>query len=123
MKEKALAFYRQGYNCSQCLLKAAEAVYQIPVSRQCLHACRGVCTGFGTGGLCSLFIAGIMIFGLLFDEATVKRMRLQLLSQGFDRYQSTDCAALKAARDTGAHCEMLVAEVAGLIEEIIAKER
>jgi len=123
MKEKALQYYRQGWNCSQCILKAAEAVYGLPVSRQCMNACTGVSTGFGVGGLCSVLIAGVMTLGLLFDEATVKRLRIKLFTAFHDKYKCTDCAALKAKRVDHTLCEGIVAEVAALVETIVAEER
>ena len=123
MKEKALQYYRQGWNCAQCILKAAEAVYGLPVSRQCMNACAGVSTGFGVGGLCSVLIAGVMALGLLFDEATVKRLRVRLFTAFHDKYTCTDCGALKAKRGDGAQCEAIVAEVASLVETIVAEER
>ena len=123
MKEKALLYYKQGFNCSQCILKAMEAVYGIPVSRQCMNACGGVSTGFGVGGMCSVLIAGVMAFGMLFDEAAVKRMRLKLMTAFHEKHKSMDCGALKAQRQSGAYCEAIVVDVAEMVETIIAEER
>jgi len=123
MKEKALHFYAQGYNCSQCILKAAETVYSIPVSRQSMSICSGISTGFGVNGMCSVLIAGVMALGLLFDEGTVKRLRVKLLTRFHERFRSMDCGALKAQRQSGMHCEAIVGEVASLLETIIAEER
>jgi len=123
MKEKAIQYYRQGWNCSQCILKAAEAVYGLPISRQCMNACGGVCTGFGVGGLCSVLIAGVMALGMLFDEATVKRLRIQLFTAFHDKYRCTDCATLKSKRGEGMLCEGIVADVAAMVERIVAEER
>jgi len=123
MKAKALQFYAQGYNCSQCILKAVEAVYGIPISRQCMNACGGVSTGFGVGGMCSVLIAGVMALGLLFDEAAVKRLRVRLLTMFHEKYKNMDCGALKAQRSNSQYCEIIVADVAEMLETIIAEER
>jgi len=123
VKEKALLYYKQGYNCSQCILKAVEAVYGIPVSRQCMNACGGVCTGFGVGGMCSVLIAGVMAFGMLFDEAAVKRMRIKLMTMFHEKHKNMDCSVLKAQRQSGMHCETIVSDVAEMVERIIAEER
>ena len=123
MRDKAIFYYRQGFNCSQCILKAVEAVYGLPVSRQCVGVCAGVCTGFGVGGMCSVLIAGVMALGLLFDEQTVKRLRIRLFMMFGEAHKSMDCAVLKQGRTDGTACEKLVAEVAGMLETIIAEER
>ncbi len=120
MRNKALDYYKEGYNCSQCILKAAEEKYNIYISEENLNLCKGINNGFGIGGLCSLVTGGIMVFGLLFDEATVKRLRLKLLDNFYDKYLSLNCCQLKG-RDENS-CQSLVYEVADIIDNIINQE-
>ncbi len=122
MKEKALQYYRQGYNCSQCILKAVEFKYKIPISKQCLSLCSTVNTGFGIGGMCSVLVAGIMVLGLLFDDSNAKRLRMKLLSQFKENYRTFNCQDLIKGRNSDRACDQLVYEVAGLIESVIDEE-
>ena len=122
MKERAVMYYRQGHNCSQCILKAAEYTYKIPIPKQCYEMCKGVNTGFGLGGMCSVLIAGVMVFGLFFDEATVKRLRLRLFSDFRDLHPALNCADLVKERKNGAKCEQIVRQIAGLVKQIIDEE-
>jgi len=123
LREKALQYRRQGYNCSQCIIKAAEQVYRTPISRQVIQACQGINAGLGVGEICVLLLAGIMIFGLLFDELVTKKMRIKLLTSFTEKYPIMSCSSLLTQRGAGdAACEGLIGEVADMIERIIAEE-
>ncbi len=122
MKALAIRFYQQGYNCSQCILKAAEAFYAKPISRQCYNMCQGVNTGFGIGGMCSVLIAGIMVFGLFFGDDVVKRLRIRLLTEFQSRHPQMDCQALRKERQGNGYCENIVGEIAELVEQLIHEE-
>lgn len=122
MKCEALKYYQKGYNCSQCILKACEQEYGLRLPEDCLNMCGAINTGFGVGGMCSVLIAGVMVFGLLFDETDAKRLRLKLLSEFRDKYPSMDCSVLRRERQRGINCEQLVCDIAELIEKIIKEE-
>ena len=122
MKTKALHYYNQGYNCSQCVLKALEDKYKVNIPKQSYAMCSAVSNGFGVGGMCSVLIAGIMAFGVLFDEQTAKRLRIKLLSRFQETHKSNSCESLKMERRSGRKCEVLVADIAELIDEIIEEE-
>ena len=122
MKEKTLEYYKEGYNCSQCILKAFEYVYKRPLPEQVFSLCQGVNTGFGVGGMCSVLIAGIMILGLLFDEEDVKRLRIKLLFRFQEKHGDMGCMALVSERKPNMKCEEVVGEIAGLLDEIIREE-
>ena len=122
MKEKAIYYYRNGYNCSACILKAAEEVYNIPITKQSLEMCSGISNGFGTGGMCSVLVAGIMVLGLIFDEAAVRRMRLEFLTGFSEKYGSINCSKLKNGQ-AGIFCEDLIGDAAKMLGEIIERNR
>lgn len=122
MKEQAIAFYRKGCNCSQCILKAAETVYNKPVPKQCYAMCQGVNTGFGIGGICSVLVAGVMVFGLFFNEETVKRLRIKLLTEFKRQHGGINCAELVRARGDSARCEAIVGQAADMIKKMIDAE-
>ncbi len=122
LKEKALYYYKKGYNCSQCILKACEQVYNVPVSNQSIKLCSAVNTGFGVGSICSVLVAGIMFFGILFDDATAKRLRIKLLTK-FQGKHSINCMSLKKEIKNNGGCDIIVCEIAGIIEEIINEEK
>ncbi|MBR1443936.1 MAG: C-GCAxxG-C-C family protein [Firmicutes bacterium] len=116
LKKYALEYYREGYNCSQCILKAAEKVYKVKVTKEMIKMCSAVNMGFGTGGICSTIIGGIMVFGLVFDENTAKSMRLKLIVRFSEKYGCTECARLQ--KKVGG-CEKLISDTADMIEMII----
>jgi len=122
LREKALQFRRQGYNCSQCIVKAAGNIYGIPAPEQVLSACQGINAGLGIGYMCDILLAGVMVFGLLFDETSTKRLRIRLLSRFSEKHPQMDCCVLIKLRKDDTRCEGLIGETADLIEEIIAEE-
>ena len=122
MRERAIYYYRQGYNCSQCLMKAAQSRYRLNISRETMNSLSGVNSGFGIGGLCSVLIAAIMVFGLLFDENRVKVLRLKLLTAFTAKYGTVNCGALMASVENGS-CESIVGDIAEMMEKLISEER
>ena len=122
MKNRATEYYNKGYNCSQCILKAFESKYKIPINKQSYEMCTGINTGLGIGTTCSVLVAGIMIFGILFDEQTAKRLRIKLLAMFKERHRSLNCDALTKEKGAGRRCDRIVAEVAELIDIIISEE-
>ena len=120
MKDKAVYYWKKGYNCSQCILKAAETVYDIQITDQCLDICSGITGGFGTGCICSVLIAGIMVLGLLFDELTVKRLRLQFLTEFTEKYGTLNCSSLKNSRTNGA-CDGIISGAFKILDDIIQR--
>lgn len=119
MKEKALRYYKQGYNCSQCILKAVEHKYNISVPKQCYSMCRAINNGLGIGGMCSVLTAGIMVFGLLYDDMTAKRLRMKLLGMFQEKYGALECGVLKRGRSG---CDEIIADIASMIDNIIQDE-
>jgi|GEM_PF-267245 len=122
MEKEALNYFEQGCNCSQCIIKALESYYNLNIDQQCVAMCSAVNSGFGVGGMCSLLTAGIMSFGLLFDEATAKRLRMKLLNEFTDQYDSINCGALIRDQQDENGCKQLICDVAGLIRRIIDEE-
>ena len=117
MQKLAVEFFRQGYNCSQSILKAAEILYNIKVPEESFNMCKGVGSGFGTGSLCCSLVGGIMVFGLMFDENTTKCMRIKLMDLFYQKYGSTQCGLLlKLMKDD---CERIIADAAYMTNQII----
>lgn len=120
--ETALEYFKRGYNCSQCIIKAAGDIYKLDLGINSMDMLRGVSNGFGIGGLCSILTAGIMVFGMLFDENTTKRLRIALLSEVSRKYGAVSCPCLSRKLSCSGGCGRLVKEVGNMIEDIIKGE-
>ncbi len=123
MENKAYEYYREGYNCSACILKAAESYFQMPINKQCFSLCSGINTGMGIGSTCSVLIAAVMVFGLMFDKDTVKRMRIRLFSEFSRNHRDLSCTTLKSERGSSGNCGCIVKEIARFTRIIIEEER
>lgn len=123
MKKLAVQFYEGGYNCSQCIVKAFETKYHYPVPKEVYDSLNGVNNGFGIGGFCSGLVAGIMIFGLLFDQDTAKRLRIELLMRFQNEFGNVNCSALGKYKTGYSNCNAIIAGIACIVEDIIQGEK
>lgn len=122
MKEKALKYYLQGYNCSQCMVMAAGEYYNINVTDEMIDALNGVNIGFGVGSICSVLVGAIMAFGLMLNEEATKRARIKLLDLfAQNNGGNISCPSLKNRGKAGG-CEELVCSIAKMTEQIINDE-
>jgi len=122
LKTLAVRFYNEGYNCSQCIIKAFEEKYDYNIEDRSYSALSAVNTGFGVGMVCSALVAGILIFGLVFDEVTAHRARLRLLAS-FDAYfDSLNCSGLDSIKDSSSGCEKIISKAAYFTETILLEE-
>lgn len=117
LKEKSIYYYNEGFNCTQCLLKAFEYIYKIPISEQSLKICNNINNGFGVGNICGAVIAGIMIFSLLFDYDTTNRLKMELLFT-LNENHSINCMQLKKEFNEK-DCTNIIGLIADIIENII----
>ncbi len=118
MKETAIEFYSGDYNCSQCILKAAETVYGIDTGQSCMDMCSAVNVGFGVGCICCAVIACVMVLGSLFDKETAVRLRMRFLSELYSTKSSLNCSSLKQTS-----CEELIGFMSETLERIIIEEK
>lgn len=116
LSQRAKYYYKNGYNCSQCILKACGDVYNIKINQQCIDMCKVVNNGLGVGSMCSVLMACVMVLGLLFDEETAKSKRIIFLAQFSERHKNISCSKLKTS-----DCTYVVTEAADLLENIIGR--
>jgi hypothetical protein len=68
--------------------------------------------------MCSAIIAGIMIFGILFDEDRAVFLRLKLMDMVYEKYNGVNCMGLKKSEG----CTALISDIADMTEMIIQQE-
>lgn len=111
-------------NCSQCLLQAAEEVYDIKLPEECYDMCKVFSNGLGVGTTCNALEAGLFIFGLLFDHTTCLRLRVKFLTLFQNKFRHLSCHHLKAKlRPDETDCSRIIAETAQIIGQIIEDEQ
>lgn len=122
MKMKAVQNYKNGDNCAQCIIRFIASEYQITLSEQIMPMLQGMSNGLGVGCMCCLLDAGIMAFGLLFDENTTKRLRIKLLYAFKSRYGDMNCHSIKNKGENLSDCRLVIDEVASMIKGMIDDE-
>jgi hypothetical protein len=112
--EKALSYYRQGYSCSACILRAGGKLYKLKIPPEIYDMCQGVNNGFGIGEMCSVIVAAVLLLGLIYkDEKLIKQKRLLFLSGMQEKFGSLNCGKLKK------NCSETIREAGNLLEKII----
>ena len=59
LKQRAEYYYKQGYNCAESVLRAANDVYELGLSEDAFLACGGFGGGMGCGQACGALCGGI----------------------------------------------------------------
>lgn len=123
MKNLAVEYHREGYNCSQCILKAVECKYRVNIPIEVLNSCSAVSNGFGYGGICSALVAGVMVFGILGGEDNAKSMRIKMFTRFQEIHESFNCGQLVMEKCQCRNCDTLISEIAEIIENILIEEK
>ncbi len=131
IKEDAVNFHAQGYNCAQCVLKACKAHYPELDDNMLARIASGFGGGVCCGEICGAVTGGVMALGLCsdFDEsssetvlgskANVKQL-IQSFNEDFkNNFESLLCSELKGGKYT---CNELIAYGTELAEKMITNK-
>ncbi len=116
----ALKYYKEGYNCSQSIIKVCDDFYKLNLDSQTYDILGCVSNGFGIGSICSVFAAGVMALGLMFDEKKAKTMRLVFLSEANKKFGAVNCPDVRGNMAKYGGCGRVIEETCEIIEKIIA---
>ncbi len=122
MKLLALKFYEEGYNCSQCIVKAFEEKFGVEVDEKLYEALNAVNTGFGIGSFCSALAGGIIVFGIVFDDKDARRARIRLIDSFYSYFGSLNCSGLNESKNKNNGCAKVIAMAAFFTEMILREE-
>ncbi len=115
----ALKYFKRGFNCSQCILKACDDFYGLSLGESCFDMLKCVSNGFGIGSLCSILSAGVMVLGLMFEENKVKSLRIRFLTEAAEALGGTNCPEIRRNMKSPSGCERAVETAGDLLEKII----
>ncbi len=118
MKQRALFYCTQGYNCSLAILKAGADRFGIVLSHEMENSCHAMSNGFGIGSICCALVAAVELFGMLFEEEKAKILRMQLFLAFHEKFGSLNCCKLSCCR---ADCSEILAYVAEMSEQLITQ--
>lgn len=113
LKNKAIYYYNSGYNCSQSIILAASDIYRLNISKDAIKLSHGISTGFGTGGICCVAVACIMILSYMFPE-NMPRLRIEFLDRFQNILGNINCSKIR--KDS---CSNIIAESCKILEDLI----
>ena len=127
-------YFKDGYNCSEAVLRAATDVLGVPVDEQALRMATGFGGGLGHAGcVCGALAASVMSLGLLKGrtEATQSREEAYELSKEFHRrfqekFGATCCRVLNPhpfeTREHLVNCVKITGNTAKLLLEFLEEK-
>jgi len=118
----AVNYFEQGYNCSQCILKAANDVYKLNLDDNCYNMLKGYYAGLSIGSICTVISACTMVFGLMFNVSKTKKLRMNFISQFQNKYNAINCSQLKNRNSNNVDCLDIILFSSNLLQKIIDNE-
>ncbi len=115
LKDIALEYYYKGFNCSQCILLACNHKYNLTLPKECIEMCRGVYNGFGTGGICSVLVACVMIISFMYPE-DVSHRRMCMTDSFAQKMGNINCGKIRED-----NCEKIIENACDILEEVLKK--
>ena len=127
-------YFKDGFNCSESVLRATTDILGIPVDEQSLRMTTGFGGGFGHAGcVCGALAASVMALGLLRGRtaATESREEAYALSKEFhdrfrEKFGATCCRALNPhefeTREHLVNCVKITGNTAKLLMEFITEK-
>ncbi len=129
MKEKAVQYFKEGYSCSEAILKAA--IDEELISEHILPVATAFSGGMSSGCLCGAVAACEIVIGAIKGRTNIeqspdeaKALAKEFLKQFKNKRGSACCRVLTAKHDFGSperkeHCSGLVYDSAEILENII----
>lgn len=126
LKEVAIAYYQNGYNCSESIIRAGNDVYQLGLNDRDMLMTAGFGAGLQIGDLCGALCGAVCVISARYVETKAHECEdLRPLTQKMvlafqKKFGSRQCAQIKATYfDPALRCQNTVALGAQVLEEVI----
>lgn len=128
IKHKAVENFKNGYSCSESIVKAAIDEGLIPVDF--LSAATSFSGGMGQGCLCGAIAGSQMVIGFIHGKGKTEKARAlakEFIEEFKKSHKVTCCKALTAglefhSPERKAHCVNMVYDCGKILEMILEKE-
>jgi C_GCAxxG_C_C family probable redox protein len=100
MDSLSVKLHDEGMNCSKSIFKAICQRQNKEVSGDCLKVFDAISSGFGVGAFCSAIIGALCALSVFFDEDEMQYIRLALLSDFKERFNSFDCGKIGVTEES-----------------------
>lgn len=121
--------HRHDYNCAETMLRAGNEAYDLRLDERALRVASPFGGGMGRESTCGALTGALMALAALrasdvaHRDARLAALREELVSRFEARFGSLDCAEIKARyRDPELGCQLVVAQAAKIVEEVLASE-
>lgn len=126
--DRAVNYYRSGYNCAEAVLLAAAESYDLGLSSREVRLATGFGGGLGRGHICGALTGAVIALGAALgrestqqDQAPFKEIREELISAFELELGSLHCADLKTGNRED--CEEYVRAAAASLAKVLDKNK
>lgn len=135
MKQAAGQNFRDGYNCSEAIVRAFRDAMQADISDEALKMASGFGGGLGHAGcLCGALTGGIMVLGMLEGRANKEQSREPIYTNAHEfhdlfreKFGATCCRVLNPhefdSKDHLRNCIKITGKTAELLSEYIGDKK
>lgn len=125
MKEKAIKNYKEGYSCSESVVKSAIDKGLIP--EYLLNIATPFSGGMSSGCLCGAVAGSQIVLGALEAKTNKRALAKQFVDKFKEKNKFTCCKALTQGLEFGSverknNCTKLVADCSEILNDIICNE-
>lgn len=132
MKENAVNYYKQGYSCSESIIKAA--IDEGLCEKNLLAVASAFSGGMSSGCLCGAVAGAQMILGSNFgkdnsknNEETARAKAKEFIDEFKIKRKATCCRVLTAGFEQGSverkqNCSNIVAECSEILEKLVGEK-
>lgn len=128
LKEKAESYYLSGYNCAECILRAANDLYALGLDENALHLVSGFGGGMQVGDACGALCGSISVISRQLvktkahDTASLQPMIQKMVSDFEAQFHTIRCREIKPqCFDPDTRCLKTVHIAADILEKIITQ--
>ena len=121
LKDYALHYYEQGYNCAESLVYGANAAWHLNLDENACHLMAGLGGGLQVGDVCGALTGAVCALGCLIvktkahDCAELKPLTQAVVEQVRQRLGSLRCEEIKPER----RCAATVENCADILEAVL----
>lgn len=127
MKKISMDYYREGYNCCESIIMAANKKYKLNLNKDILKIASPINNGMGVGSLCSAIIGGVMIIGYIFEKnispehTPINHIRMEFIDNVSCKLRAINCSQICKNFISENNCTEVISIIADVLDRVICK--
>lgn len=127
MRKLAQNYYKNGCNCCESIVMAANKKYNLGISKDLQGLVSGVNNGMGIGCLCGPIIGGVMVIGYILskkkrnEKNDINYFRMKFINAICNEISCVNCAQITKLDIARGGCTEVVSKIAGILDNVLSE--